>query len=101
MSPKLELIYFTVRARGEVSRMIMSYAGLPYTDTTCQEYFGCDFATAKTSGKLQFGQLPLLAVDGVLVSQSGAIHRYLASLANTNRCCSPILQYKKLVLRLS
>ena len=36
------------------------------------------------------------AVDGVLVSQSGAIHRYLATLANTNRCCSPISQLRSL-----
>ena len=83
--PKLSLIYFPVRARGEVARMILAYADIPYTDTDCQGYFGCDFGTAKATGKLTFGQLPLLAVGDTLVPQSGAIHRYLAALANTAR----------------
>ena len=83
--PKLSLIYFPVRARGEVARMILAYADIPYTDTDCQGYFGCDFGTAKATGMLTFGQLPLLAVGDTLVPQSGAIHRYLAALANTAR----------------
>ena len=83
--PKLSLIYFPVRARGEVARMTLAYADIPYTDTDCQGYFGCDFGTAKATGKLTFGQLPLLAVGDTLVPQSGAIHRYLAALANTAR----------------
>ena len=80
MSPKLELIYFDVRARAECARMTLAYGGIPYSNTNTQGYFGCDFMTAKTSGKLPGGQLPLLAVDGQLVSQSGAINRYVASL---------------------
>ena len=81
-SSKLSLIYFPVRARGEAVRMILAYGGIPFTDTNCQEYFGCDFMTAKTSGKLPFGQLPVLAVGDTLISQSGAIHRYTAGLVS-------------------
>ena len=80
MSPKLDLIYFDVRARAECARMTLAYGGISYNFTDTQGYFGCDFMTAKTSGKLPWGQLPLLAVDGKLLSQSGAINRYLASL---------------------
>ena len=80
MAPKLDLIYFDVRARAECARMTLAYGGIPYNFTDCQGYFGCDFMTAKTSGKLPWGQLPLLAVDGKLISQSGSINRYVASL---------------------
>merc|ERR1712179_663463 len=80
MVPKLDLIYFDVRARAECARMTLAYGGIPYNFTDTQGYFGCDFMTAKTSGKLPWGQLPLLAVDGKLISQSGSINRYLASL---------------------
>ena len=82
MAPKLTLVYFPVRARGEVPRMILAYGDIPYTDTNCRQFFGCSFLTAKTSGKLPFGQLPVLAVDDTLISQSGAINRYLASLVS-------------------
>ena len=80
MSPKLDLIYFDVRARAECARMTLAYGGIQYNFTDTQGYFGCDFMTAKTSGKLPWGQLPLLAVDGQLISQSGSINRYVASL---------------------
>ena len=82
MAPNLTLVYFPVRARGEVPRIIMAYGDIPYTDNNCRQYFGCSFLTAKTSGKLPFGQLPVLAVDDTLISQSGAINRYLASLVS-------------------
>ena len=76
------MIYFPVRARAECARMIVAYGDIPnYSDTDCQAYFGCDFMTAKTEGKLPFGQLPVLAVDDkTLIGQSGSINRYLASL---------------------
>ena len=76
MAPKLTLIYFLpVRARAEVARMIMAYGDIPYTNNNCRQFFGCSFLEAKTSGKLPFGQLPVLAVDDTLLSQSGAINR--------------------------
>ena len=82
MAPKLTLVYFPVRARGETPRMIMAYGDIHFTDTNCRQFFGCSFLTAKISGKLPFGQLPFLAVDDTLISQSGAIIRYLASLVS-------------------
>ena len=79
MAPKLSLVYFPVRARGEAARMIMAYGEIPYTDTIVEF---ADFATWKSSGKLPFGQLPVLEVDDTIISQSGAIHRYLAGLVS-------------------
>jgi len=84
--PQLELVYFNVRARAECARMIMEYGGIPYNDTDCDKFFGMSFGDAKQSGKLPFGQLPLLQIGGKggrLIAQSGAINRYLASLVNT------------------
>merc|ERR1712013_877786 len=81
--PQLDLVYFPVQARAECARMIMEYGGIPYNDTDCQKFFGMSFAEAKESGKLPFGQLPLLQIGGStgrLIAQSGSINRYLASL---------------------
>jgi len=82
MAPNISIIYFPVRARAECARMILSYGSIPYTDTDCQTYFGMSFPEAKSSGKLPFGQLPLLSIDDkTLLAQSGAIDRFDAPRA--------------------
>jgi len=82
MAPKLTLIYFPgFRARSEPTRMILAYGGIPYTFTDCEGFYGCSFPEAKASGKLAFGQLPILDIDGEhQIAQSGAQNRYVASL---------------------
>ena len=95
MAPKLTMVYFTVRARAEAARMIAAYGGItlnestyqyPLDETDTQGYYGCDFITAKTSGKLPFGQLPKLAIDDkVEFGQSGSINRYLAEIVNKTK----------------
>ena len=87
MEPKLTLIYFpTARARAECARMIGAYGGIPLNFTDTQGFFGCDFAYAKSSGKLPFGNVPVLAIDGkVEFGQSGSINRYLAGLVTKNK----------------
>ena len=60
--PALRLVYFPVRARAECARMILAYGAIPYTDDDCTSFFGCSFQEAKKSGKLPFGQLPVLQV---------------------------------------
>jgi glutathione S-transferase len=80
--PQLDLVYFGVRARAECARMIMEYGGIPYNDTDCNSFFGMSFGDAKQSGKLPFGQLPVMQIGGKggrLIAQSGAINRYLAA----------------------
>ena len=62
--PNLRLVYFPVRARAECARMILAYGGIPYKDEDCNSFFGMSFGEAKQSGKLPFGQLPLLQIGG-------------------------------------
>ena len=46
-----------------------------------KSFYGCSFPEAKASGKLAFGQLPILDIDGEhQIAQSGAQNRYVASL---------------------
>ena len=96
--PKLDLVYFPIRARAEPARMIMAYGGIPYTDKDCDGFFGMSFGEAKQGGKLPFGQLPVLHIGreggrliesgrviegGRLIAQSGSINRYLAALVKS------------------
>ena len=63
--------------------MIMEFGGIPYNDI---EMSFASFGEAKKSGKLPFGQLPVMKIggeNGRLIAQSGTINRYLASLVKT------------------
>lgn len=64
---------FAVRGLGEVSRMILHYAKVPFDDVRVQKE---EWEKIKPTTK--FGQLPVLEVDGVQIAQSYAIARYLA-----------------------
>ena len=77
--PKLELIYFNLRALAEPPQMMLHYAGLKYTYIMAWEYYGKPWSEAKPD--VPFGQLPVLVVnEKAHIWQSGAIVRYLASL---------------------
>ena len=78
--PKLELIYFNLRALAEPPQMIMHYAKVKYSYKMAWDYYGKPWSEAKP--EVPFGQLPVLVVnDTVHIWQSGAIVRYLANLA--------------------
>ncbi len=78
--PKLELIYFNLRALAEPPQMMMHYAGVKYRYEMAWDYYGKPWSKAKL--EVPFGQLPVLVVnDTVHIWQSGAIVRYLAKLA--------------------
>ena len=80
--PKLELIYFIVRALAESPQMMMRYAGIEYRYEMAWDYYGKPWSEAKL--EVAFGQLPVLVVnDTVHIWQSGAIVRYLAKLTGT------------------
>lgn len=79
-APKLQLVYFPVRARAETSRLILEYGSVEYTDVSPRDYFGNDW---KAGGKAlaPMGKLPLLIVnDDHVIFQSNSIVRYCASL---------------------
>ena len=78
--PKLELIYFNLRALAEPPQMMMHNAGVKYRYEMAWDYYGKPWSEAKL--EVAFGQLPVLVVnDTVHIWQSGAIVRYLAKLA--------------------
>uniref|UniRef100_A0A914CL94 glutathione transferase n=1 Tax=Acrobeloides nanus TaxID=290746 RepID=A0A914CL94_9BILA len=68
-----KLSYFPVRGLGEMSRMILHYANVPFEDVRISQE---DWPKHKAS--TPFGQLPLLEVDGKPLAQSFAIARFLA-----------------------
>jgi len=73
MAPKYTLHYFNLRARGEISRWILKYAGQEFED---KRYEFTEWPAQKPNAP--DGTVPWLEVDGKKLSQSMAIARYLA-----------------------
>jgi len=71
--PQYKLIYFNLRARGEISRLLFAAGSVPYEDSRVEHSRWPDLKPSTP-----FGQLPVLEVDGVRLCQSKAIARYLA-----------------------
>ncbi|XP_060565093.1 glutathione S-transferase 1-like isoform X2 [Ruditapes philippinarum] len=77
--PKYKLTYFDVRGRGEIPRLLLTYAGVKFEDKrlkvdsngNCNEWI-------ELKPKMPQRVLPVLEVDGKLLSQSLTICRYLA-----------------------
>ena len=80
--PKLDLVYFKMRAFTEAIQMQLCYGNVPYTYYMAWEYFDKPWPEMKK--EIGFGQLPVLIVDTkTYIWQSGSIMRYTANLANT------------------
>jgi len=77
-----KITYFNARGRAEVARQILAYADVKFEDNRItREQWGALKPT------MPFGQVPILEVDGKILSQSQAINRYLArqfGLAGSN-----------------
>lgn len=75
----LKLTYFDFHGgRGEPARLACHIGKVNFTD---DRFAMAQFAALKAGGSLPFGAVPVLTVDGRVVSQSNAINRYLGSLA--------------------
>jgi len=75
--PQLKLTYFDFHGgRGEPARLAMAIGGIAFDD---HRFAGPDFAEVRKT--TPFGQVPTLHVDGVQVTQSDAITRYVGKLA--------------------
>ena len=77
-----KLVYFEIKGRGEVSRLIFAQAGVEYEDKRVSKE---EWAQLKPTTPT--GQLPLLEVDGKTLTGSRPINRFLAErfgLAGSN-----------------
>ncbi|CAH1798670.1 unnamed protein product [Owenia fusiformis] len=74
--PSYKLTYFNGRGRAEIVRFVLLQAGVTYEDNRIEfETWG----KMKKSGVAPFSQLPILELgDGTVLSQSGAIARFIA-----------------------
>lgn len=73
---QLKLTYFDFHGgRGEPARLALHIGGIAFED---KRFAGADFAEVRQSTPL--GQVPTLHVDGVQVTQSDAITRYVGKL---------------------
>ncbi len=80
--PKLDLVYFKMRAFTEAIQMQLCYGRVPYTYYMAWEYFKKSWPEMKK--EIGFGQLPVLVVDNqTTIWQSGSIMRYTAKFAKT------------------
>jgi glutathione S-transferase len=73
--PKLKLTYFPFPGRAEPIRLALFIAGISFED----ERIGADELEQRRSS-LPFNQLPVLEVDGDVMSQALAILRYVGTL---------------------
>ena len=74
-SSKPTVTYFNGKGRAEFARVILSEAGVEFTDNRLDDISGI-------KDKLAFGQVPLLEIDGLKLVQSITIARYLARKYN-------------------
>ena len=80
--PKLKLYYFNIKGKGEPIRLFCAYAGLELDD---HRFASRDeFTALKESGKIAFGQVPMLEIDDGKhqLVQTASILRYLAKISN-------------------
>merc|ERR1711976_156031 len=75
--PNLKLTYFDLWGRGETTRMLLSIAGIPFEDVRIP-IGDPKWETLKPN--TPWGTLPTLEVDGKVLGQSRAVHRYTAKL---------------------
>jgi glutathione S-transferase len=71
-----KLTYFRGRGRAETTRWMLAATGIAFENLAIDT--PDELAALRASGKLPFDQMPLLEVDGLNLSQSSAMVRYLA-----------------------
>ncbi len=72
----VKLHYFRGRGRAETTRWMLAVNRIEFDNVDLETPE--DLAALRASGKLPFDQIPLLEIDGLCLSQSGAMIRYLA-----------------------
>lgn len=75
---KIELKYFDFTGRGEVLRILLNgCTNVEFTDTRIPF---SDWRTVKPT--LPLGQIPILSIDGTVLTQSASLYRYCAKLVD-------------------
>lgn len=69
------LHYFEGRGRGEVIRQLLASNGVQFED---KRFSFTNWPEAKATGIYEFGQIPMLEIDGHRLVTSNSIERYLA-----------------------
>eukprot|EP00608_Synchroma_pusillum_P005881 CAMPEP_0198419514 /NCGR_PEP_ID=MMETSP1452-20131203/263_1 /TAXON_ID=1181717 /ORGANISM="Synchroma pusillum, Strain CCMP3072" /LENGTH=207 /DNA_ID=CAMNT_0044139645 /DNA_START=96 /DNA_END=719 /DNA_ORIENTATION=- len=77
-TPPLRLTYFNIEARAEPVRLALKIGGVPFEDVRLTREA---FMKRKAEGGFPTGQLPILEVGSVMLSQSHGLARYAARLA--------------------
>ena len=80
--PTYKLYYFNSKGRAESIRFVFAQAGVQYEDIRLNQEQWAEFKP-----KTPYGQMPVLEVDGKMLSGSGPIERFLAEqyeLAGSN-----------------
>ena len=72
----IKVFYFEGRGRAETTRWMLAANNLQFENATISS--AAEMEALRASGKLPFDQLPLLEIDGLTVSQTSALIRYLA-----------------------
>ena len=72
----VRLHYFKGRGRAETTRWMLAANGIEFENVAIETPQA--LAELRASGKLPFDQMPLLEIDGLNLSQSSAMIRYLA-----------------------
>ncbi|XP_067684444.1 glutathione S-transferase 1-like [Haliotis asinina] len=72
--PSYKYIYFNVRGRGEIPRLVLQCAGVPFEDKRIE--FDEWPALKK---EIPTGQLPVMEIDGKQFPESMSVSRYLAA----------------------
>jgi len=76
--PKLKLTYFDFHGgRGEPARLALFMGGIKFEDERIPKE-----AWPARKGELPFGTIPVLEVDGELITQSNTINRFVGKLAD-------------------
>jgi len=73
MAPKMKLVYFNIRGRGEILRQVMVVGGMEFEDERIEFK---DWPALKP--KTPSGQLPYMEIEGKPFTQSMALARFLA-----------------------
>ncbi len=79
--PNITLTYFDAPGRAEPVRLALRLGGVPFTDTRVDFP---TFAKLKAEGALPLGFVPMLEVDGLKLSQTGAMLRYAARIGDAS-----------------